>query len=77
LPSNHHHPPRTSVLVTTVPLPGQIVRNLTFQDNRLPSSSQRTRETFPPDAEYSHHVSRRPAVDRGASLGTTRHPHIL
>jgi hypothetical protein len=77
LPSNNHHRPGTPVWVTTLPLPGQIVRNSTFQDNRLTSRSQRTRGTLPPDAEGSHHLSRRPAVDSDASHGSPRHPHNL
>jgi hypothetical protein len=41
------------------------VRNSTFQDNRPPSRSQRTRGKLSPDAEGSHHVPRRPAVESG------------
>jgi hypothetical protein len=55
----------------------QLFHSLARLCNRLPSCSQRTRGTLPPDAEGSHHVSRRPAVDRGASPCSPWHPHIL
>jgi hypothetical protein len=35
LPTDHHHRPGTSVWVTTLPLPGQIMRNPTFSNDRL------------------------------------------
>jgi hypothetical protein len=56
--------------------PGQIVKNSTFLDNCPPSCSQRTCGTLPLDAEGSHHVPCRPAMDRGASPGSW-HPHVI
>jgi hypothetical protein len=53
------------------------LRHSPFSDNHLSSRHQRTRRTLPPDAEGSHHVPRRPAVDRGASPGSPRNPHII
>jgi hypothetical protein len=37
--TDHHHRPGTSVWVTTLPLPGQIMWNSTFPDNRPSSCS--------------------------------------
>jgi hypothetical protein len=77
LSADHHHRPGTSGWVATLWLPGQIVWNSTFPDNRPPSRSQRTRGTLPPDTEGSRHVPRRPAVERGAPSGSPRHAHII
>jgi hypothetical protein len=60
-----------------LPIPGQDVWNSAFPDNRLSSSSQRSRGTLPPDVEGSHHVPRRPALDRRTSLGSPRNPRII
>jgi hypothetical protein len=46
-------------------------------DKRPPSRSQRNCGTLPLDSEGSHHVSCRPAVDRCASPGSPRNPHII
>jgi hypothetical protein len=55
-PVDHRHWPGTSVWVTSLPLPGHIMWNSTFPDNRPSSCSQWTRGMLPTDAENSHHV---------------------
>jgi hypothetical protein len=63
-PADRHHRAWTSVCVRTLVLPGQMVWNLPFADNRPLSRSQRTLGKLPPDAEGSHDATRSPTVDR-------------
>jgi hypothetical protein len=77
LPADHQHRPETSVSVTTRPLPGQIVWNSTFLDNRPLSHSQQTQGTLAPGAEGSHHLPCRATVDRGVSPGSSQNLHTI
>jgi hypothetical protein len=77
LPADYHHGPGTSIRVAPLPLPGQNVWNPALQDNRPSPSSQWSGGTFPPDVEGSHHVPRRPAVDRGTPTGSPGNPHFI
>jgi hypothetical protein len=66
----------TSVWVPTLPLPGEVMWYPALPHNCLSPCLQRTRWKIPPNAEGSHHVPRRPKLDRSTSPHPPGHPHI-